>query len=287
MSGFDAAAEWKPPSKIEELFAVTAGNKFAAINSPVAGARVEKELPEGTAPVQLYSLFTPNGQKVSILFEELELDYDAHVINIGKGDQFTSGFVKVNPNSKIPACVDKEGPNGSPINLFESASIVQYFAEKHGKFIPTDPAKRQECFNWVYWQMGGFGPFCGQFGHFFVYAPADKLETRDYGTSRYGMEVQRLCSVLDQHLAKNEFLAGDEYSIADMVVFPWFHQLLTGYNHSSGVTAAQFLSIDKYSHAVAWAQKLKARPQVQRGLQVCHINGQGKPWLVAPADTTV
>eukprot|EP01103_Thecamoeba_quadrilineata_P006542 TRINITY_DN1626_c0_g1_i2.p1 TRINITY_DN1626_c0_g1~~TRINITY_DN1626_c0_g1_i2.p1 ORF type:complete len:132 (+),score=22.15 TRINITY_DN1626_c0_g1_i2:337-732(+) len=129
--------------------------------------------------------------------------------------------------------------------------------------------------------MGGFGPFCGQFGHFFVYAPADKKETRDYGVSRYGMEVQRLCSVLDQHLAKNEYLAGDEYSIADMVVFPWFNQLQNGYNQPSGLKAADFLSIEKYTHATAWAAKLKARPQVQRGLQVCHFNGQGKPWLVA------
>lgn len=191
-----------------------------------------------------------------------------------------------------------------PIALFESASIMQYFAEKHGRFIPTHPAKRQECFNWIFWQMGGFGPFCGQFGHFMVYAPADKLETRDYGVARYGMrsstgtvqmtiinmskpylfplpgmEVQRLCSVLDQHLAKNDFLAGDEYSIADMAVFPWFHQLMTGYKHTSGVSAADFLTIDKYTNVVSWAEKIKARPAVQRGLQVCHINGQGKPWL--------
>lgn len=277
-------AEFVPTPKIEDLYANAGGNKWASINSPVAGAREQKDVPEGSAPVQLYSLFTPNGQKVGILFEELGIDYDAHVINIGKGDQFTSGFVAVNPNSKIPAAVDKEGPDGKPIHLFESASIVQYFAEKHNKFIPTDPRARTECFNWIYWQMGGFGPMCGQFGHFFVYAPPDKIETRNYGVARYGMEVQRLCSVLDQHLAGKTYLVNEEYTIADMVIFPWFHQLLNGYKHASGIAARDFLTVDQYTNAVAWAERLKARPAVQRGLQVCDWSGVGKPWLQSKSD---
>jgi len=279
------ASDWSPPAKIESLFAATAGNKFAAINSPVAGARVEKDLPDGPSPIQLYSLGTPNGVKVSILLEELAVDYDAHIINIGAGDQFTSGFVKINPNSKIPALLDKDGPDGKPISIFESASIVMYLAEKYDKFIPKDPRQRTECMNWIYWQMGGFGPFCGQFGHFFVYAPVDKLETRDYGVSRYGMEVQRLCSVLDQHLAQRCYLVGEEYSVADIVVFPWFNQLLTGYKHSSGIAAADFLSIDQYTHAVQWAERIKARPAVTRGLQVCGFGGIAKPWLIQAVST--
>lgn len=190
------------------------------------------------------------------------------VINIGAGDQFTSGFVSINPNSKIPAALDKDGPGGAPIALFESASIMLYLAEKHGQFIPKDPRARVECMNWLFWQMGGFGPFCGQFGHFFVYAPPDKLEARNYGAARYGMEVQRLCSVLDQHLAKHPFLAGEEYSIADMATYPWFNALLNGYKHSSGAAAKDFLSVEKYTHAMAWAERIKARPAVQRGLEV-------------------
>jgi len=291
---------WAPPAKVEDLFAKTAGHIYAAVNSPVAGARTQADLPAGSAPIQLYSLATPNGHKVSILLEELGVDYDAHgkplllmkyipsnsqhfplftVINILKGDQFTSGFVSVNPNSKIPALVDKEGPDGQPMNLFESASISLYLAEKYQRFLPTNPRHRAEMMNWIFWQMGGLGPFSGQFGHFFVYAPADKCETRDYGVSRYGMETQRLCSVLDQYLADKEYLVNNEYSLADITVFPWFYGLMSGFKHSSGVAARDFLSIDQYKNAVAWAERIAARPAVKRGLTVCGINGIAKPWL--------
>lgn len=201
------------------------------------------------------------------------------VINIGVGDQFTSGFVAVNPNSKIPAAVDLNGPGGKAVDLFESASIMLYFAEKTGRFIPSDPATRAECMNWLFWQMGGLGPMCGNFGHFMVYAPDDKVETRDYGVARYGMEVQRLCSVLDQHLSTRNYLVGEEYSIADMASFPWFNQLRIGYKHSSGITAKDFLSIDQYKHANAWADRIAERPAVKRGLLVCS-GGVGKPWEV-------
>lgn len=220
-----------------------------------------------------------SGQKVGIILEELGVDYDAHVINIGKGEQFTSGFVEINPNSKIPALVDKEGPDGKSINLFESASIALYLAEKYNKFIPADPRLRAEMFNWIFWQMGGLGPFPGQFGHFFVYAPGDKIETRDYGVARYGMETQRLCSVLDQYLATRTYLVGEEYSLADMIVFPWFNQLRVGYKHTSGVAANDFLSIENYKNANAWADRILERPAVQRGLKVCHWSEGAKPWL--------
>ena len=185
----------------------------------------------------------------------------------------------MNPNSKIPAVVDKEGINGKSINLFESASIVIYFAEKYGKFIPSDPALRYEALNWVFWQMAGQGPMTGNFGHFMVYAPPDKIETRNYGVARYGMETQRLLSVLDNHLNGREFIVGDEYSIADIVIFPWFHHLRVGYKHPSGISAKDFLSIDLYSNANKWADRVLARPAVQRGITVCS-QGVGKPWHV-------
>jgi GST-like protein len=271
---------WTPPAKIEELYSKTAGNQFASINRPTAGARAEVPLPEGTADIQLYSLGTPNGQKVSILLEELGVDYDAYVINIGKGDQFGSGFVAVNPNSKIPALVDKKGPDGAPVNLFESASMMLYLAEKYGRFIPTDPRQRAEVFNWLFWQMGGLGPMCGNFGHFFVYAPADQVQARDYGVARYGMEVQRLCHVLELHLSQpgRQYLVGDEPTIADFASFPWALQLRRGYKQPSGLGANEFLSFDKYTAVNAWIDRLLARPAVERGLTVC-TNGKGKPWL--------
>lgn len=195
-----------------------------------------------------------------------------------KGDQFGSDFVGVNPNSKIPALVDKEGPDGKPINVFESGSMMIYLAEKYGRFLPEDRRLRAECMNWVFWQMGGLGPMCGNYGHFMVYAPADQVQARDYGVARYGMEVQRLCSVLDQHLAGRTFMVGEQYTIADMIIFTWFNQLLTGYKHPSGVNAREFLSMDKYENAVAWSQRLAQREQVKRGLVVC-TDGKGKPWL--------
>lgn len=278
-----SAPTWVPPEKIEELFAKTSGNQFASINSPVAGARTQQDLPDGPSPIQLYSLGTPNGQKVSIMLEELGIDYDAHFINIGKGDQFTSGFVSVNPNSKIPAMTDKDGPGGSPINVFESASIMIYLAEKYGRFIPNDFRARTEVMNWLFWQMGGLGPMCGNFGHFMVYAPGDKIETRDYGAARYGMEVQRLLSVLDQHLAGKTYMVNEEYTVADMASFPWVNQLLIGYKHPSGIDAKGFLSVEKYTNVLAWVERIRERPAVKRGLVVC-TNGQGKPWLHETTD---
>jgi GST-like protein len=175
--------------------------------------------------------------------------------------------------------VDNEGPDGQPIKLFESASIALYLAEKYNRFIPADPRLRAEMFNWIFWQMGGLGPFCGQFGHFFVYAPGDKCETRDYGSARYGMEVQRLCSVLDQHLGSRSYLVGEEYTLADIIVFPWFNQLRVGYKHPSGTDAKSFLSIDQYKNCNAWADRIAARPAVQRGITVCNFEGKAKPWL--------
>lgn len=276
-----------PPPKIEELFSATEGNKFASINRPTAGAREQTPLPEGPAPIQLYSLGTPNGWKVSILLEELAdatgLQYDAHKINIGTGAQFTSGFVGVNPNSKIPALLDKEGPGNQPISVWETGSINLYLCEKTGHFIPKDLRLRTEVMNWTFWQMAGQGPMTGAaFGHFFVYAPEDKIETREYGIARYGMEVQRLCSVLDQALEGKEYLVGNEYSLADIMCFPWFHQLRTGYKHSSGISAADFLTIEQYKNVNAWADRIAARPAVQRGLQVCSWASEAtKPWLTA------
>ncbi|KAI9030221.1 glutathione S-transferase [Hyaloraphidium curvatum] len=266
-----------------------AGNNFSAINAPTAGSRVEQELPRGAAPFQLYSLSTPNGQKVGIMLEELGIDYDAHVINIGKGDQFQSGFVSLNPNSKIPTAVDyapKSG--GDPIRLFESGSIVMYLAEKYGKFLPKDEHLRAEIFNFVFWQMGSQGPMSGQFGHFFVYAPPEKHETRAYGSARYGMEVQRLCDMLDKHLSGSlpgskgprKYLVGEEYTVADIMVLPWALQIKLGYKHeAAGFGAREFLSFDRYEHLNAWIERIKERPAVKRGLRVCNYSGVPKPWL--------
>jgi GST-like protein len=269
--------EWTPPPKITELFKVTAGNNFSSVNSPKAGARVERELSVGSAPFQLYSLSTPNGQKVGIILEELGIDYDAHVTTLS-GDQFTSGFVAVNPNSKIPSAVDKEGPDGKPINLFESCNILLYLAEKYNRFLPTDKRLLNEVITWLFWQAAGQGPMTGQFGHFMVYAPPDKKDARDYGVARYGMEVQRLCSVLENHLATRKYMVGEEYTIADMAIFPWFNHLRVGYKHPSGIGAADFLSVSQYVNVNAWADRIAARPAVKRGITVCS-GGKGKPWL--------
>jgi GST-like protein len=272
---------WTPTENIEELYKMnaTGGNQFASTNAPTAGARDTIELPVGKAPIQFYSLATPNGQKPGILLEELGVDYDAHVIGLS-GAQFSGGFTGVNPNSKIPAAVDMEGPDGKPINLFESGAIVLYFAEKYGKFIPSDPRLKAEVMNWVFWQMGGQGPMAGNFGHFFVYAPDDKVETRNYGVTRYGMETQRMCDVLDKHLAGKTYMVGEEYTIADIMCYPWFRQLQVGYPHKSGIKANEFLNIDKYTNAVAWANRIWERPAVKRGVTVCGWTEDGpKPWL--------
>ncbi|NRA67005.1 MAG: glutathione S-transferase C-terminal domain-containing protein [Pseudobacteriovorax sp.] len=278
-------SDWNPPKNIKDLYEATDGNQFSGINRPTAGARVTKALDQGDCPVQLYSLATPNGQKVSILFEELiesgcQFAYDAFLINIGEGEQFTSGFTELNPNGRIPTCLDRN--EGNPIRLFESGSIALYFAEKYNRFIPSDPGRKAEMMNWVFWQMGSQGPMSGQFGHFFVYAPGSKHETREYGTARYGMEAQRLCDVLDQALAGKDYLLGDEFSLADIMAFPWFHQLQTSYNHASGINAAEFLSVSQYENAGRWSRNLLQRPGFQRGLQVCSWTQKDKgtkPWL--------
>jgi len=277
-----APAAWKPPQKVEELYAATSGNQFASINRPTAGVRTKFEYPgpkEG--PFQLYSLATPNGHKVGILLEELGIPYDAHVVNIGKGDQFSSGFVAANPNSKIPAAIDLEGPDGKPISLFESGSIMLYLCKKHSRFLGKNAREEQEVMNWLFWQMAGQGPMTGNFGHFMVYAPDKEIGARNYGVARYGMEVQRLADVLDKHLEGRTYMVGDDITIADMACMPWARQLFVGYNHKSGVGARQFLSGEKYKNIKAWVARLEERPTVQRGLSVCA--GKPKPWLAQPS----
>jgi GST-like protein len=273
--------EWTPPEKVEELFAKAGGNRFASINQPTSGARAEVPLPDTDRPVQLYSLGTPNGIKVGILLEELGVDYDAHKINIMKCEQFNSGFVNVNPNSKIPAAIDKDGPGGEPIHLFESAAIMTYFADKMDRFnFSANARARQEMMQWITFQMANQGPTTGNFGHFFVYAPEDKCETREYGVARYGMEVQRICDVMDKHLEGRAYFVNEEYSVADMALFPWFDQLRKGYVHKSGIAAATFLSVDKYKNLNRWADELLGREAVQRGITVCSWEHENtKPWL--------
>lgn len=299
------APKWVPPPKIEDLFAKTAGNQFAAINAPTAGPRQEvaREVGPGgdaskAAPLQLYSLATPNGHKVSILLEELDVPYDAHTIMIGKGEQFTTGFVGATPNSKIPALIDHDGPGGKPLSIMESAAIDLYLCEKYPEkgLMPTDPRLRSEALQWIFWQMGGQGPMTGNFGHFMVYAPAHEVDARNYGVARYGMEVQRLSDVLERHLAgygdfagshekrpegPRTYLVGDQYSVADIIVFPWVKMLWgPGYNRDGQPTAKDFLGMDKYTNIIAWMDRISARPAVQRGLRVCRWDETNpKPWL--------
>lgn len=240
------------------------GGKFANINRPTAGARVEKELPQGEHQFQLYSLATPNGVKVTTMFEELlelgvkEAEYDAYLINIGEGDQFGSDFVSINPNSKIPALLDKN--DGSPIRLFESGSILVYLAEKFDKFLPKDIAKRAEVFNWLFWQMGSAPYLGGGFGHFYAYAP----EKFEYPINRFAMEAKRQLDVLDKQLANNQFIAGDEYTIADMAIYPWYGVLVEGKLYD----AAEFLSVHEYKNIIRWANEISQRPAVKRGRRV-------------------
>ena len=240
------------------------GGAFASINRPVAGATHDKELPVGRHPLQLYSLATPNGQKVTILLEELlalghqGAEYDAWLIKIGDGDQFGSGFVAVNPNSKIPALMDHSG--AKPVRIFESGAILLYLAEKFGAFVPTEPAARAECLSWLFWQMGSAPYLGGGFGHFYAYAPV-KIE---YAIDRFAMEVKRQLDVLDKQLAVNEYVAGDQYTIADMAIWPWYGGLLKGRLYQ----AAQFLSVQDYRHVMRWADAIEARPAVQRGRRV-------------------
>jgi GSH-dependent disulfide-bond oxidoreductase len=246
------------------------GGRFANINRPIAGATHDKELPTGRHPLQLYSLATPNGVKVTVMLEELlELghvgaEYDAWLIQISDGDQFGSGFVAVNPNSKIPALLDRSGPE--PIRVFESGAILMYLAEKFGAFLPADTATRAECLSWLFWQMGSAPYLGGGFGHFYAYAPS-KME---YPIDRFAMEVKRQLDVLDQHLARNEYLAGSGYSIADMAVWPWYGALAKGLLYEAGV----FLQVQDYTHVQRWTDQIAQRPAVQRGRMVNRAWGE-------------
>jgi GST-like protein len=246
------------------------GGQFASINRPVSGATHVKPLPVGQHPLQLYSLATPNGIKVSILLEELlalghtGAEYDAWLIRINTGDQFGSGFVEVNPNSKIPALMDRTG--AEPVRVFESGAILQYLAEKFGAFLPASGAARAECLSWLFWQMGSAPFLGGGFGHFYAYAPA-KFE---YPINRYAMEVKRQLDVLDHRLAEHTYLAGADYTIADMAVWPWYGALVLGQLYD----AAEFLSVHEYTHVLRWAQQIAARPAVQRGRKVNRTWGE-------------
>ena len=244
------------------------GGQFANINRPIAGSTHETELPIGRHPLQVYSLATPNGQKVTIMLEELlalgkkGAEYDAWLIKIN-GDQFGSGFVAINPNSKIPAMVDRSGPK--PIRIFESGAILFYLAEKFGAFLPTDPAERAECLSWLFWQMGSAPFLGGGFGHFYAYAPI-KIE---YAIDRYAMETKRLLDVLDRRLAESEYAAGSNYTIADMAIWPWYG----GLARADSYGAAEFLSVQEYKNVLRWADAIAARPAVKRGRIVNRTSG--------------
>jgi GSH-dependent disulfide-bond oxidoreductase len=247
------------------------GGEFENINRPIAGATHDQALPVGEHPLQLYSLATPNGQKITILLEELlaaghrGAEYDAWLIRINKGEQFGSGFVAVNPNSKIPALLDRSGPE--PVRVFESGAILLHLAEKFGNaFLPTAPAARAETLSWLFWQMGAAPFLGGGFGHFYVYAPS-RIE---YAISRYAMEVKRQLDVLDRQLATREYLAGSEYTLADIAVWPWYGGLVLGKSYPGG---AVFLSVHEYEHVVRWATTIAARPAVQRGILVNKTRG--------------
>jgi GST-like protein len=246
------------------------GGRFANINRPISGPTHDKDLPVGQHPLQLYSLATPNGVKVTVMLEELlalghsGAEYDAWLIRIGDGEQFGSGFVNVNPNSKIPALVDRSG--AKPIRVFESGSILLYLAEKFGAFLPTEAGARAECLSWLFWQMGSAPYLGGGFGHFYAYAPA-KIE---YAIDRFAMEVKRQLDVLDKQLADNEYMAGSEYTIADMAIWPWYGGLVKGWLYEGG----EFLSVQDYQHVQRWANTIGERPAVRRGRMVNRTFGE-------------
>ncbi|MCP2677948.1 glutathione-dependent disulfide-bond oxidoreductase [Maricaulaceae bacterium NA33B04] len=255
-------AEYTPPKVW--TWDTESGGKFASINRPISGATKDVTLNEGKHPFQLYSLATPNGVKVTLLFEELlelgvdEAEYDAWLINIGDGEQFGSGFVDINPNSKIPALLDKSGDK--PLRVFESGSILIHLAEKFGHFFPAGGPERTEVMNWLMWQMGSAPFLGGGFGHFYAYAP----EKFEYPINRYAMEVKRQLHVLETTLADRAFIAGDEYTIADMAIWPWYGALVLGKLYE----AAEFLSVQDYPNVIAWAEKIAARPATKRGIRV-------------------
>jgi len=246
------------------------GGRFANINRPVAGPTHEKELPIGRHPLQLYSLGTPNGVKVTVMLEELlaaghsGAEYDAWLIRINEGDQFGSGFVAVNPNSKIPALVDRSGP--TPVRVFESGAILMHLAEKFDAFLPKQGAQRAECLSWLFWQMGSAPFLGGGFGHFYAYAPT-KIE---YAIDRYAMEVKRQLDVLDRRLAETQYIAGDEYTIADMAIWPWYGGLAKGLLYGAG----EFLQVQEYTHLLRWTNQVAERPAVQRGRMVNRTFGE-------------
>jgi GSH-dependent disulfide-bond oxidoreductase len=260
------AAEYTPPKVWTNKAAL---GRFANINRPTAGAQHEKELPVGKHPLQLYSLGTPNGVKVTVMLEELlaaghkGAEYDAWLIKISEGDQFGSGFVSINPNSKIPALVDRSGPK--PIRVFETGAILVHLAEKFGAFLPTDE-RRAECLSWLFWQMGSTPYVGGGFGHFYAYAPV-KIE---YAIDRFTMETKRLLDVLDKRLADNEYLVGDMYTIADMAAWPWYGGLVK-FNQYGG---AEFIGAHQYKNVVRWADQIHARPAVKRGRMVNRLQGE-------------
>ena len=258
------------PPKVWTWNKGSGGSPVTSLNRPTAGATHEKELPVGRHPLQLYSLGTPNGQKVTILLEELlalghsGAEYDAWLIRIGEGDQFGSGFVAVNPNSKIPALVDRSGPD--PIRVFESGAILLYLAEKFGAFLPSEAGPRAECLSWLFWQMGSAPYLGGGFGHFYAYAPV-KIE---YAIDRFAMETKRQLDVLDRRLADNEYMAGSEYTIADMAIWPWYGGLVQGRLYEAG----EFLSVQDYRHVRRWADAIGGRPAVKRGRIVNRAFGE-------------
>ena len=262
-----SSADYTPP-KVWTWKKTTEG-RFANINRPVAGATHDKELPVGRHPMQLYSLGTPNGQKVTIMLEELlalghaGAEYDAWLIKIGDGEQFGSGFVAANPNSKIPALVDRSGPK--PIRVFESGAILLYLAEKFGEFLPKDAAPRAECLSWLFWQMGSAPYLGGGFGHFYAYAPL-KIE---YAIDRFAMETKRQLDVLDRRLGESKFLGGNDYTIADMAVWPWYGGLAKGLLYGGG----EFLSVQDYKNVQRWTDAIAQRPAVRRGRIVNRLQG--------------
>ena len=266
-------AEYTPPKVW--TWNKASGGRFANINRPIAGPTQDKELPVGRHPFQLYSLGTPNGQKVTIMFEELlalghsGAEYDAWLIKIGEGEQFGSGFVAVNPNSKIPALMDRSGPK--PIRIFESGAMLLYLAEKFGALLPKDAAARAECLSWLFWQMGSAPYLGGGFGHFYAYAPS-KIE---YAIDRFAMETKRQLDVLDRRLAESKYLAGDEYTIADIAVWPWYGGLAKGLLYGAG----EFLAVEEYKNVQRWADAIGARPAVKRGRIVNRMQGDPKSQL--------
>jgi len=269
MADDDAPRGYVPP--LVWTWTKESGGRFAKINRPVAGATHERELPVGRHPLQLYSVATPNGVKVTVMLEELlalghaGAEYDAWLVRINEGEQFGSGFVAINPNSKIPALVDRSGPE--PVRVFESGAILLYLAEKFGgAFLPASGRARAECLSWLFWQMGAAPFLGGGFGHFYAYAP-EKIE---YAIDRYAMEVKRQLDVLDKHLAESAYLAGDDYTIADIAVWPWYGALAKGQLYGSG----EFLQVHDYVNVIRWADGIAKRPAVRRGRMVNRTSGQ-------------